>query len=474
LPQADVSSTAAVYSDGLATRLGSATTESPRTFWMIGHRQGDFAVAQDLIDALMARHPRVDFIFTAPQPETRSWLRSRFPRGLVLPPPLPFAAIANRYMVNLNVRGLAILGALAGSDRAILKAANSRALPPVLVENSEPAANSATALGAVPERLEHHFVLNIDSQAQLLEAGVPAERITVLPGDSAARSQHFVDVVSHLLVQDLKLIRSKLRPVRRRLERLALKCMDSPRLRRLLRFKAERYDNVGELRRALGNPQTILCLGNGPSSEDPEVANVSYDALFRVNFRWQARGFLADPKMVFTGSKETLKTVRGAIFGLQSIRSEARLLVTRILHPAFGRIRYATIERFGLFISESHLHGVRPTNGAAMLAVAVALQPARLVISGIDLFSHPDGSYPGDTKTPNAYTPGHDAGSELSLLLEALDHYQGELVILSQALRTQWEAHSRGWTPAGESSDSPDSADSGGPAARGRSDLRLA
>jgi hypothetical protein len=109
-----------------------------------------------------------------------------------------------------------------------------------------------------------------------------------------------------------------------------------------------------------------------------------------------------------------------------------------------------------------------------MLATAVALQPARLVISGIDLFSHPDGSYPGDTKTPNAYTPGHDAGSELSLLLEALDLYHGELIILSEALRTQWEAHRRGRTPAAETSDSPDSADSGGPAARGRGDLRLA
>jgi hypothetical protein len=467
------SSTPRLYSDGLATRLGGATTESPRTFWMVGHGQADFETAADMIEALMARHPRVDVLFTAPQTETRGWLHKRFARGLVLPPPLPFAAVANRYMVNFNVRGLAFLGALAAGDRTIIKAANSRALPAVLVEGGTAEAHSATALGAVPERLEHHFVLRAESRTRLLEAGVPAERLSLLEPDSAARSRCFVEVVSHLLGQDLKLIRSKLRPVRGRLERLALKAMDSPRLRRLLAFKAERYDTVDELRRALGNPQTILCLGNGPSSEDPEVATVQHDALFRVNFRWLDRGFLTAPDMVFTGSKETLNVVRGPIFGLQSIRSEARLLVTRILHPAFGRIRYAAIERLGLFLSEAHLHGVRPTNGAAMLAVAVALQPARLVISGIDLFSHPAGSYPGDTTTPNAYTPGHDADSELALLLEALSRYQGELVILSEALRREWEACRRGGGAA-DAPEAPDSADSGDPAARRRGDLGLA
>jgi hypothetical protein len=476
LSQTAAASSSPVFGDGLATRLGGAVAESPRTFWMVGHQRADFEAALHLIEGLMARHPRVDIVFTAPQPETRAWLRERFPRGLVLPPPLPFAPVCSRYLINLNVRGLAILGALQRADRAVLKAANARALPAVLVETADgrAPAPSATALGAVPERLECHFVAGAESQALLLGAGIPAERIALLPADAAGRSTQFVEVVSDLLVHDLKLIRSKLRPIRRRVERLALKSMDHPRLRRLLAFKAERYDSIEELRRALGEPQTILCLGNGPSSEDSEVAKVAYDSLFRVNFRWLDRGFLTEPDMVFTGSKESLKRVRGAIFGLQSIRSEARLLVTRILHPAFARMRYAAIERFGLFISESHLHGVRPTNGAAMLAVAVALRPARLVISGIDLFSHPDGSYPGDTKTPNAYTPGHDANSELALLLAALDLFEGELVILSEALRRNWEAHRHGGSGAQTTAEARNSEDSEGAAASGRSDLRLA
>lgn len=220
--------------------------------------------------------------------------------------------------------------------------------------------------------------------------------------------------------------------------------MNHPRLRRWVSFKVERIDSIDALNQALGRPATILCLGNGPSSEDPEVASVSHDCLFRVNHLWLKRGFLTKPDMVFTGSKPTLAAVRGAIFGLMTTKAEARLLVRHFLRPSLRRVRYATIERFGLYISEPRWQGVRPTNGAVMLATAVALQPARLVISGIDLFSHPAGSYPGDRTTPNAYSPGHEAESELALLLEALSRYQGELVILSSALRERWEAHRDG------------------------------
>jgi hypothetical protein len=174
------------------------------------------------------------------------------------------------------------------------------------------------------------------------------------------------------------------------------------------------------------------------------VAAIDHDCLFRVNHVWLDRGFLTRPDMVFTGSKPTLTAVRGPIFGLLSIKSEARLLLARFLRPEFRHIRYATIERFGLYLSEPRWEGIRPTNGAAMLATAVALQPPRLVVSGIDLFSHPAGTYPGDVETPNAYTPGHNAESELALLLEALSLYKGELTILSPALQGRWEDYKSG------------------------------
>lgn len=429
--------------EGWLARLGQVSCPGERIFWLLGHRQADFEAATDLIEAVMARYPRLDILCTAPQPATRAWLRERFPRAVVLPPPLPLRPVAVRYLVNLNVRGVMILGKIRRGDRVVLSAANRRATPAVIAETppGDAAETSATALGAVPERIEHHFVASLGSRERLMAAGVAGERITRLPAEAAARSATFMAVISKLLAQDLKLIRSKLRPIRRRLERLALRCMDHPRLRRLLSVKVLRLDNIAELRATLGNPSTILCLGNGPTSEDPEVAKVVYDSLFRVNHLWLNRGFLTEPDMVFTGSKATLALVKGPIFGLQSIKSEGRLLVTRFLQPPTGRIRYATVERFGLYLSEPQWHGVRPTNGAVMLAVAAALQPARLVISGIDLFSHPAGTYPGDTETPNAYTPGHNADSELALLLEALSLYKGELTILSPALRERWEAH---------------------------------
>lgn len=73
-----------------------------------------------------------------------------------------------------------------------------------------------------------------------------------------------------------------------------------------------------------------------------------------------------------------------------------------------------------------------------MIATAVALGPARLVIAGMDLFQHPEGSYPGDTSTPNAYTLRHDRDAELDFLLHVLRRYSGELVILGAPLARAW------------------------------------
>ncbi|MEQ9607611.1 MAG: hypothetical protein RLN99_08095 [Kiloniellaceae bacterium] len=431
--------------EGFCVRCGKVRNPGERAFWFIGRKREDFEAVRDLVGALMDRYPRLNIVFTIPDLATRQWLREAFPRVLVLPPPLPFAIIANRYLMNLNVRCLMIHGDLAAADRPVLRAANRRAIPAAIGQAAGPQATPAVrALGAVPERLDHHFVTAAGSADSLAAAGIARDRITLLAGTPAERNAAAITVLARLLMQDLKLNRSSQRPIRRRLEALALWSMEQPRLRRLLAGRIERFDDIRALGRALGDPQTILCLGNGPSSEDSAVAAVDYDCLFRVNHSWLPRGFLTEPDMVFTGSKATLALVKGAIFGLQSIKSEARLLATRLLHPRFGLVRYATIERFALYLTEPRWQGVRPTNGAAMLAVAVALQPARLVIAGIDLFSHPAGTYPGDTATPNAYSPGHEAESELALLMAALSLYQGELVILSPALQERWDEHRSG------------------------------
>lgn len=424
--------------EGLGARLGRIRFKGERTIWLLGHSRAEFEAVVDLIEALMTRYPRVDLLFTAPQPETRAWLRERFARAVVLPPPLSFGFAAGRLVLNLNVRGLIVLGAVAPGDRAAVKAANGRASPAVVCEVPGGAAPEAAA--ALPERIDHYFAVSQAAESRLSAAGVGGRRVTALPDAAPARASAFMAVFAPLLAQDMKLIRSGRRPIRRFVERSVLRCLEHPVLRRRLAAKVRRIDDLESLRRALGEPRTILCLGNGPSSEDPAVREVRFDSLFRVNDLWLKRGLLTAPDMVFTGSKEALAAVKGAIFGLHTVKSEARLLVAPLLRPHRWGFRYATIERFGLFISEPRWAAVRPTNGAIMLATAVALQPERLVISGIDLFSHPAGTYPGDTATPNAYTPGHDAETELAILLEALSRYRGELVILSPALKERWEA----------------------------------
>jgi hypothetical protein len=74
-----------------------------------------------------------------------------------------------------------------------------------------------------------------------------------------------------------------------------------------------------------------------------------------------------------------------------------------------------------------------------MIAAAVALEPRKLIIGGIDLFEDPAGAYPGDAATPNAYVAVHDAQTELKYVLETLAKFRGELVILGSVLNAKWK-----------------------------------
>src|SRR5690606_8822329 len=127
-----------------------------------------------------------------------------------------------------------------------------------------------------------------------------------------------------------------------------LRRIETMLLRRLSPWRIRRIESVEALRDVLGTPQRILCLGNGPSSEEPALAEIRYDRLFRVNDRWLDRGFLAKPDMVFTGSRKTLSRVRGAIFGLSSIDIEEMLLRKWLPYAPFRRLTYFTPERAGV------------------------------------------------------------------------------------------------------------------------------
>jgi len=204
-------------------------------------------------------------------------------------------------------------------------------------------------------------------------------------------------------------------------------------LRALARRRFERLGDLPALREALGHPKVIWALGNGPSSEDPTLASAAYDSLFRVNHSWKARGFLSQPEVVFTGLRGTVAAVPGNTLLIFQREADFEALLPRCAFLP-GRRRFMTAEQLGLFPDTGGVF--RPTNGAIMIAVAVALAPKRLRIAGMDLFAHPAGAYPGDEATPNAYTVAHDRQDELSFLAAQLAHYEGTLETTSPVLKT--------------------------------------
>lgn len=206
-----------------------------------------------------------------------------------------------------------------------------------------------------------------------------------------------------------------------------------------------RIDTWDRLNERLGRPKTILCLGNGPSCEDPRLRDVRYDSLFRINYLWKRRGFLVDPDLVFVGNPATMREVSGCVFAFREIAVERAAVLANLL-----RLRFAPPEIFTLQRAGSYAAGVdqyaRPTNGSLMVVTAAALQPERIVIAGIDLFAHPDGRYPGDLGSRNQYGAMHARQTDLGLIRRALKEFRGEVVILGDILR---EALAQGDDEAG-------------------------
>lgn len=199
-------------------------------------------------------------------------------------------------------------------------------------------------------------------------------------------------------------------------------------------FMRRRIDDWGTLRERLGHPRTILCLGNGPSSEEPKLASVAHDCLIRVNWRWRERGFLDRPDVVFVGDPRTFRRVPRCIYGLWSVRHEHAMLLRRLVACGPAPMTYFTAERLSPLCAESRWPS-RPTNGALAIVAAAALASERIVLGGFDLFAHPAGRYPGDARMRNDYHSVHSVDTELELIALALASFRGEVAILSDNLR---------------------------------------
>ncbi len=193
-------------------------------------------------------------------------------------------------------------------------------------------------------------------------------------------------------------------------------------------------DSWGQVARALGQPQSILCLGNGPSSEDPALAAYAGDCLFRVNWVWHGRQVLTSPRVVFTADPDLPPATPQALIAFPTRRDANRILALYRRGGRLPREGYCVVEELPSVLN-ARSWSLRPTNGVMMIAAAAALRPARLVIAGIDLYQHPAGKYPGATAEANDYDAIHSRDNDLAAIAAALAQYAGEVVVIGDALR---------------------------------------
>ncbi|MER9562720.1 hypothetical protein [Mesorhizobium sp. M0571] len=199
-------------------------------------------------------------------------------------------------------------------------------------------------------------------------------------------------------------------------------------------FGGHRLASLAYLKARLGNPRTIICLGNGPSSEDPRLADVGDATLFRVNWNWRRRGWLTAPDIVFTSDLDPPGFGRRPVIVFPTAAVGRPILLRHTMAMRPPSAGYVFLDAFDPSLAD--LSGpVIPTNGALMIAVAAALDPERIVIAGMDLYQHPDGRYPGDTGALGGYSREHSAEIDLSLIRAALCGFAGETTILSNNLR---------------------------------------
>lgn len=204
------------------------------------------------------------------------------------------------------------------------------------------------------------------------------------------------------------------------------------------------------LRRHLGDPQSILCLGNGPSSESPAVVDARCDRLFRVNWIWRDRARHASPNLVFTADLDWPPAGPAPVICFPTRRDATRVLI-RYVARGIRLPAYSVFHELPADLSKkSWSH--RPTNGALMVAAATLLRPRRLVIAGMDLYLHPDGKYPGPATEPNDYDPIHDRALDLGFMSAALSGFEGEVEILSAQLQSALQARCGRATDSGPSS----------------------
>ncbi len=364
----------------LNRHLGLALPRLKRSLWILGESPKAFEAADAFIQSLAVAVPHCRLVMMSSDPRTLARLREKYVDDEALPLPRDSEAVARRYFRRLRPALILTLGPEGPSAAPLLERARSNSVPVAVRSSSAPDDGSLleSLRGSVPYEPPVR-------QAWL----VPTWR------DRAGRSRLWRWCAPYL--------------------------------------SGRRIDDWDALRRRLGNPRSILCLGNGPSSEDPGLEGLGHDCLMRVNWRWKARGFLPAPDVVFVGDAATLHRLSPRVFGLWNIPLEYGMLLRYLVTHGPRRMEYFTMERISPLLRD-RCWPARPSNGALMVAAAAALRPDRLTIAGIDLFKHPDGRYPGDTRSLNEYSRVHTRDVDIAIIDLALKDFPGELVIFGDTL----------------------------------------
>ena len=390
-------------------RLGLVRFGPDPAILFAGDNQAGFERAAPVIERLRSEAPRLAIVLASDKVEMRDWLADRFTDSHVVSMPLNLPGATELWLSKGKVRTVVAL-----DDAQLL----TTRFDAVLHRRATPLARIGTAPDNNPLRPE----LTVAAD-ELADGNERCQKLLLMVGRERPWETR----------TDQKIVRA--------IGEFLFNALERPGGPGWLSLFVNRLDSPDALRAKLNHPRTILCVGNGPSSENPEVAALSYDALFRVNHSWLARPHLTDPHVVFTGERSTMRRIKNAIFAVRGASTEKTLLMTRALKVFRGKLVYFVADQFGDLEPGDEWEGMRPTNGAIMIAVAAGLAPDRLAIAGIDMFRHPAGTYPGGSDIPNAYTPAHSHDVDLAIIFTALDHYKGELIILSDVLQAEWDAH---------------------------------
>ncbi len=397
------------------------TKSRERGLLFVADRPEGFGTAARIVAAINARDSRIRVLATSAVPATLDRVRATLAGVAVIPFIFGNGLLAGINLRRLNVRAVVFMGE------------GGKSASPSLLAALQREAIAIVSL-AVPGETGPNAALT--QAAEVVSSAAPG----TVRGPAGHSVAELVDLLAAMMARDLKVLR-KGGPG----ARAAAKLLDAaPRSRlagAILDRRCHRLRNIEELAAHLSRPKAIMCLGNGPSSEDPSLATMPHDALFRVNHSWKSRGFLTQPDIVFAGGRPTMRAIDDAIFGLQTESAIVALVSNRLVNLSRPRTVYFNANDMTDRLRAFDWGHLRPSNGASMLATAVALAPQRLIVAGIDLFSDPAGSYPGDSVTVNAYSPGHSRDRELAFLLALLDLYKGDLAIVGPVLNGEWRRH---------------------------------